>query len=131
MPTRERYPYLVATDARGTFLAYAKAGVWRERTAYRWTAEVGIYAIAGIRGKGVGGALYRSLIEACRERGFHMLVAGITMPNETSVRLHERIGFRHVGTFARVGWKFGRWHDVSFYELPLADPSVAADPRLR
>lgn len=129
---RERYPYIVAIDGAGRFAGYAKAGLWRERSAYRWTAETGIYLEEHARGLGLGRRLYGELIERCRTAGFHALVAGVTLPNEPSLRLHRAVGFVDVGTFARVGWKFGRWHDVAFLELLLASadavPAVSPSP---
>ncbi|MBL9150286.1 MAG: N-acetyltransferase [Phycisphaerae bacterium] len=117
-PKRDLYPFLVAAD--GTrFLGYAKAGVWRERAAYKWTAEVGVYVARDTQGAGVGTRLYQALIDACRERGFHSLVGGITLPNEPSVRLHERVGFVKVAHFAHAGYKFGAWHDVGFWQVKL------------
>lgn len=126
-PKRDRYPFLVAQDEAGRFLGYAKAGVWRERTAYQWTAEVGIYVVRANQGQGIGRALYRALIHACRERGFHSLIGGITLPNEASVRLHESCNFEKVAHFERVGWKFGQWHDVGFWQLMLRDAAIPPD----
>jgi len=126
---RERFPALVATAAQDPsstcgaeeerFLGYAKAGPWRTRAAYSMTAEVGIYVDPSSHGRGVGTALYAALIDACRERGFHALIGGITMPNDASVRLHERLGFVRIGVFPEVGRKFDRWHDVGFWQLLL------------
>lgn len=113
------HPYMVMTDDAGVFMGFAKAGVWRERAAYRHTAEVGIYIERGHEGKGAGKALYRALIDRCRAAGFHTLVGGLTLPNDASVRLHEAVGFKHVATFKEVGRKFDRWHDVAFYQLML------------
>jgi phosphinothricin acetyltransferase len=128
-PKRERYPFLVADDTRtGAFLGYAKAGSWRERAAYQWTAEVGIYVVADAQRRGVGRRLYGALIEACRARGFHSLVGGVTLPNEPSCALHEAMGFRRVATFARAGWKLGRWHDVAFYQCMLRDGADEPTP---
>ena len=126
-PKRDRYPFLVAVLESGSFLGYAKAGVWRERAAYRWTAEVGVYVQPGAHGQGIGKGLYATLIEACAARGLHSLVGGITLPNERSVRLHESLGFRKVAHFERAGWKLGRWHDVGFWQLMLAPAAVGAD----
>lgn len=120
-PKRDRYPFLVASESSGRFLGYAKAGAWRDRAAYQWTAEVGIYIEADAQGRGIGTTLYRALFDACRERGFQSLVGGVTLPNGASCRLHESLGFRHVATFARAGWKLGTWHDVAFFQLMLTD----------
>jgi len=130
LPKRERYPFLIAVDASNEFLGYAKAGVWRERAAYRWTAEVGVYVIERAQRSGVGRALYARLIADCRARGLHSLVGGITLPNEASVRLHEAIGFVKTAFFAQAGWKFGRWHDVGFWQLMLLPPEVVANERM-
>lgn len=142
---RDRYPYLVldadaALDAHpgaapvphgdgpplSHLAGFAKAGVWRERTAYSWSAELGVYVHPAFHRMGVGKALYRAIIDVMRRQGFHTLVAGITLPNEASVRLHESVGFQRVGTYHRVGWKFNQWHDAGFWELPLRDASHQA-----
>ncbi|GJQ29754.1 MAG: phosphinothricin N-acetyltransferase [Phycisphaerae bacterium] len=115
---RARFPYLVA-EAEGRFAGYAKAGPWRERAAYDHTAEVGIYIALGMQGRGVGKALYAALFEACKAAGFHTLVAGLTVPNEASRRLHEAMGFTYVGTFREVGRKFDAWHDTAWYQRVL------------
>lgn len=115
---RERYPW-VAAEIDGVFAGYAKCGVWRTREAYALTAETGIYIAHGAQGKGVGRALYKELIERARAAGFHVLVAGATLPNEASVRLHEAVGFERVGVFSECGRKFDRWHDVIFWQLRL------------
>jgi L-amino acid N-acyltransferase YncA len=115
---REQYPWLAA-EVGNQFAGYAKAYQWRSREAYRRTAEVGIYVDPSFQRRGVGKALYAELIRACRGMGFRTLVAGIALPNEGSVRLHESCGFVHVGTFQAVGRKFEEWHDVGFWQLML------------
>ncbi len=114
-----RHPYLVSEDEDGAVVAYAKAGVWRERAAYAQTAEVGIYVREGLQRRGIGRPLYLALIEACRAAGLHTLVGGITLPNDASVRLHEACGFVRVATFKEVGRKFDAWHDVGFWQRLL------------
>lgn len=113
-----RYPWLVAVadDAVG----YAKAGVWRARTAYRWTAEVGLYVADAERGRGIGRMLYGALLDELPRRGFRSAVAGITLPNAASVALHERFGFTRVGVFEDAGWKHGQWHAVEFWQKRFA-----------
>ncbi|HUJ59153.1 MAG TPA: GNAT family N-acetyltransferase [Kofleriaceae bacterium] len=114
-----RHPWLVHVE--DAVIAYAKAGVWRERAAYAWTCELGIYVAHDARGRGIGGALYRALIDEVRTRGFRSAIAGITLPNPGSVALHERLGFRSIGIVREAGFKHERWHDVAFYQLPLAE----------
>ena len=113
-----RHPYLV--DDRDGVVAYAKAAPWRERAAYAWTAEVGIYVADAVRGRGIGAALYVALLDAVTAAGFRSAVAGITMPNDASVALHARLGFEPVGTFRDAGWKNGAWHAVAFFQKMLS-----------
>lgn len=114
-----RYPWLVTEADGGGVVAYAKAGEWRSRDAYRWTTEVGIYVETGRRGGGVGAALYRELLAAVAAAGFHSVIGGITLPNPASIALHERCGFVHVGTVREAGFKHDAWHDVAFYQRML------------
>ena len=116
--TRATYPWLTA-EVDGTFAGYAKAGVWRSREAYQWTAESGIYVAEACRARGVGRMLYGELIEELRRRGFHSVIGGVTLPNAASVRLHESLGFEFVGKVRDAGHKLGVWHDVGFWQLML------------
>lgn len=112
------YPWLVAY-AGGSFAGFAKAGVWRERAAYRWTVEAGIYIALEHQGRGLGRRLYAALIDELRARGFHSVIGGITLPNGPSERLHDSLGFAKVSHVRHAGWKFGAWHDVGFWQLML------------
>ena len=115
---RARYPWLAA-ERGGRFAGYCKAGLWRERDAYARTVETGIYVTRDAQGRGVGRALYEALFARLRDAGFHAAVAGITLPNDPSVRLHESVGFTPVGVFREVGRKFDAWHDVGFWQAML------------
>lgn len=115
---RATYPWLTA-ELDGRFAGYVKASVWRTRAAYSKTIETGIYVVPELQGKGIGKALYLRLFDELRTRGFHVAVAGITLPNDASVKLHEAVGFAFVGRFAEVGRKFDVWHDVGFWQLTL------------
>jgi L-amino acid N-acyltransferase YncA len=127
--TSEWAPWLVA-ETEGRLLGYAYASRFRSRAAYDWTVEVTVYVHADARGRGVGRALYDVLLRVLRLQRFHRVLAAIALPNPASVALHERLGFTHAGTFKEVGRKFGRWHDVGFWELPLADtPDTQERPR--
>ena len=116
--TQERFPYLVA-DAAGAVLGFAYAGAHRARPAYRWSVDVTVYVADTARSKGVGKALYIDLLGRLERAGFHAAFAGITMPNEASVALHEAVGFTHVGIYREVGYKFDRWHDVGWWQRVL------------
>jgi phosphinothricin acetyltransferase len=113
--SRDRHPWLVTEDD-GVVLGYAKSGVWRERAAYNWTCEVGLYIADRTRGRGMGRALYTELLAECDRRGFRSAVAGITLPNDASIALHEKLGFQRIGTFEDAGWKNGAWHAVEFWQ---------------
>ena len=112
-------PWLVWEEG-GVVLGYTYATPWRVRPAYRYSAEAAIYVASGATGRTIGMALYQHLIERVRERGLHSLIGGIALPNEVSVKLHQRLGFRKVAHFEQVGWKFGRWIDVGYWQLQLA-----------
>lgn len=115
---QSRYPW-VAAEIDGSFAGYAKCSQWRTRDAYALTAETGIYVSHHAQGRGVGRSLYLELIRRARDAGFHLLVAGATLPNDASIRLHESVGFQRVGIFTECGRKFDRWHDVIFWQLRL------------
>jgi phosphinothricin acetyltransferase len=118
--TSERYPWLVASDS-GRIIGFAKAGPYRARGAYAWTAETSVYVSPAAHGQGVGRALYGWLLPMLEAQGYVTLFAGITRPNPASEALHESVGFHQIGVQRRAGWKFGRWHDVGFWEMALAD----------
>jgi L-amino acid N-acyltransferase YncA len=115
------HPWLVA-DEEGTVRGFAYACPHRSRAAYRWAADVSAYVEADHRGQGVGRALYEALLGELRRQGFHVACAGITLPNEASVALHERLGFVPVGVHRRIGWKQGAWRDVGWWQLQLREP---------
>lgn len=115
-----RWAWLVA-EKDGEIAGYAYASAFRTRAAYRFTAETSAYVHPKHRGRGVAGALYRRLFEVLIAKGFCNAYAGIAMPNDASVAFHRALGFTPVGTFHRAGWKFGAWHDVSWWEVKLGD----------
>ena len=113
------FPYLVA-EADGEVVGYAYAGSFRSRAAYHWVVENSVYVAATAQGRGVGAALLQALIDACIARGFRQMVAVIgEASNTASIRLHERFGFTHVGTFPGIAWKHERWLDTVFMQRAL------------
>jgi len=114
--TLRDYPYLVAEQS-GDVVGYAYASLHRSRAAYRWSVDTTVYVADRARRSGVGRALYGDLLPATRDRGYHAAFAGITLPNPGSVGLHEAMGFRPVGIYHEVGFKFGEWHDVGWWEF--------------
>lgn len=114
-------PWLVA-EAEGRILGYAYAGPYRARSAYRFSLEDSIYLDPGATGRGIGTLLLRRLIAESQATGARQLLAVIgDSGNAGSVRVHERSGFEHVGTFRGVGFKFGRWVDTVMMQLPLGE----------
>lgn len=124
-----RYPWLVAED-EGNMLGYAYGGQFHARAAYRWTVETTVYVAGTAQRRGVGGLLYDALLDRLRRQGFVQAVAKISLPNDASVKLHERAGFRRAGVYRQVGWKLGRWVDVGLWQAELTDPSGPPDELL-
>ena len=118
------FPYFVY-EYDGAVVGYCYAHLWKERAAYSKTLETTVYLAPEACGKGFGAELMHHLIEACRERGFHSLIACITAENSRSVAFHEALGFRKVSHFRQVGRKFGRWLDVVDLQLLLDDDQKA------
>jgi L-amino acid N-acyltransferase YncA len=114
---KRAYPYLVLEDGTGTVAGYAYASRFREREAYRYTAEVTIYLDQNRTGGGLGGPLFAELLERLRKTEAMALIGAIALPNEPSVRLHEKFGFQKVAHLEKVGCKFGKWIDVGYWEL--------------
>ena len=112
------YPWLVREEG-GEILGYAYASRWKDREAYRFAVETTVYVAPEHARKGVGASLYQALIPELRRRGFHSALGGIALPNDASVALHERCGFRPAGQLPQVGWKLGRWVDVGYWALVL------------
>lgn len=110
-----QYPFLI-TDG-----GYAYASAHHARAAYRWAVDVSIYLAPESRGRGIGRALYKRLFAILREQGFYCAFAGVALPNPASVGLHEAFGFTPIGVYHSVGYKFGQWHDVGWWELTLRE----------
>jgi phosphinothricin acetyltransferase len=123
----ERFPWLVF-ECGGRILGYAYASPHRTRAAYQWSAEVSVYVDEAFRRRGVGRALYTALLELLRRQRFVNAYAGITLPNPSSVGLHESFGFVPVGVFRGIGFKFDEWHDVMWLHLRLQDGRPASAP---
>lgn len=124
------YPWLVC-EIDGQVVGYAYASRFAERAAYGWSATVGIYVARGTHRRGIGRALYAVLLAALKLQGYHAVFGGITLPNPSSVALHEASGFAPVGVYREAGFKLGRWHDVGWWGLRFAAPGgEPAAPRV-
>lgn len=110
-----RLPWVVAEGAGGSVAGYAKASRWKARESYRWTVELGVYVREDQRRRGVGRALYGRLFEELELLGYRTVLAGITLPNDASVRLHEAMGMTRCALIPRNGFKHGAWRDVGYW----------------
>lgn len=111
-------PWLVV-EQDGEIAGYAYAGKWKGRCAYRYSVESTVYLDHQRTAQGLGRLLYRELLSLLRGQSIHAVMGGIALPNEASVALHERLGFAKVAHFREVGFKFGRWIDVGYWQALL------------
>ena len=124
------HPWLVYEED-GSIAGFAYGAKHRERAAYRWAVDVSVYVDQHRHRAGIGRALYEDLLERLRAQGFQVAVAGVTLPNEASVGIHRSFGFEPVGTYRRIGWKNGAWHDVAWFQLELIPASDEKPPEPR
>jgi L-amino acid N-acyltransferase YncA len=117
-----RTPWLVAADEAGAITGYAYASPHRERAGYRWSVDISVYVDPAHQGRGIGRALYDVLLDLLRRQRYLNVFAGIALPNEPSVSLHRAVGMATIGVYPQVGWKHGRWVDVAWFGMRLADP---------
>ena len=116
---QRQYPWLVYEESKSV-LGYVYASVHNERAAYRWSVDVTAYIRGDAHRRGIGSALYSALFEILVLQGYRTACAGVTLPNTASVQMHAAMGFKEVGIYHDVGYKFGKWHDVGWYERSLA-----------
>ena len=109
------YPWLIAEED-GRVLAYAYAHRAQERAAYGWNAELSVYVSRDAAGRGLGSKLYGALLALLRAQGVRTAYGVVTMPNDRSRALHEKMGFRLLGTYHKSGYKNGAWRDVVWFE---------------
>jgi len=121
------FPVIGAEGDGGELMGFATFGSFRTRPAYKYSVEHSVYVDARFRGRGIGRRLLEEVIEAAREQDYHVLIGAIDATNKPSLALHERLGFTHCGTIRQVGFKFGRWLDLSLYQLILATPLQPID----
>jgi phosphinothricin acetyltransferase len=114
-----RHRLIVADDGSGRAVGYASTSRFRTKAAYDTTVESSVYCRADLVRRGIGTALYQALFEMLKDEDINRIVAGVTLPNPASIALHERCGFRPVGTLSSVGRKFDRYWDVAWFERPL------------
>ncbi len=120
---RAIYPWFTAVSDAGDVLGFSRAAQWKTRAAYDWTCESAVYLAVAARGKGLGFRLYTALFDALDQRGFRCVLAGVTVPNPPSEKLHEQMGMSVVGEIPAVGFKSGQWLAVRYYAKHLGDGS--------
>jgi L-amino acid N-acyltransferase YncA len=122
------HAWLVAEDDGSGVIGFAYGAPHRDRAAYQWDTEVSVYVSPTHHRRGLGRALYLALFELLERRGYRTLLAGIALPNEASVALHEALGFEPVGVYRRIGWKNDAWWDVGWWQLLLGDGAAGPPP---
>jgi L-amino acid N-acyltransferase YncA len=113
-----QFPWLVH-EIEGKVIGYAYASAWKSRCAYKYSVEVTVYLQQGYGGKGAGSALYEKLLALLSQQHIHAAIGGVALPNEASIALHQKFGFEKVAQFKQVGYKFGQWIDVTYWEKLL------------
>jgi L-amino acid N-acyltransferase YncA len=111
-----KYPYLVAEEDN-EILGYTHAARFGFRQAFEYSADVSIYVKNAAKQKGIGTRLYFDLFDELAETNIHAIIAGISLPNDSGVRFHEKLGFKKVAHFNEIGYKLGRWVDVGYWEF--------------
>lgn len=118
MRVRSGYPSLVVEEG-GAVIGYGAGSPWRKSSGCRFVADISIYLEPGAVGRGLGTAMLHELLARLRARGSLVVIASTALPNDASVRMKEKLGFKKVGHLERVGFKFGRWIDVGLWQLRL------------
>ena len=126
----EKYPWLVC-EIDEKIAGYVYASPHREREAYQWTCECSVYVSEHHRGKGIALALYETLFTILKCQGLFNVYAGITLPNDASVALHEKCGFVPFAVYDNIGYKLNNWHKVGWWQLQLSDYVVEPPPPLK
>jgi phosphinothricin acetyltransferase len=121
------YPFIVFED-ESQVVGYAYGSQHRAKPAYRWSVETTVYVDRQQHRRGIGRALYAVLLDLLARQGFHSAFAGIVPPNPGSVGLHEAMGFSYLGTFAEIGFKFGKLQDLGWWRLTLNEGAPGLEP---
>lgn len=124
---KANYPVIGIENDSGELMGFGSYGTFRAWPAYKYSVEHSVYVDARFRRRGVGKRVLQEVIAAAQGEGYHILVGAIDAANTVSIRLHETLGFRHCGTIQQAGFKFGRWLDLSFYQLILSTPFEPTD----
>jgi phosphinothricin acetyltransferase len=123
-----KYPWLVAVDDDDAVAAYVYAGAHRDPPSYQWSINTSVFIRADCRGMGVGRSLYEELHRQLAALGYYRAFAGVALPNDASVALHRAVGYRQLGVYEKVGFKFGAWRDVAWFSKVLRVPGDHPEP---
>lgn len=123
----KNFPVIGLENDAGELLGFASYGTFRAWPAYKYSVEHSVYVDARHRGQGVGRRLLTALVAEAERQDYHVMVGGIDITNDVSIRLHESLGFEPCGVIRQAGFKFGRWLDLAFYQLILRTPSTPVD----
>jgi len=124
---QHNFPVIGLINDEGRLLGFGSYGQFRLRPAYKYTVENSVYIHRDFRGQGLGKILLAEIIKKATEQNFHCIIGVIDAANEASIGLHASLGFREVGTFKEVGYKFGKWLDATFMQLTLQTPEVPVE----
>lgn len=119
----EKWPIIVWAEG-DVVMGFATFGPFRPWPAYHYTVEHSVYVHPGYRGRGIGNKLLKEIVRIAEAREFKTMIGGIDASNVTSIRAHKKVGFVHTGTIPKAGYKFGKWLDLSFYQLELTGPET-------
>ena len=126
----QKWPWIIC-EIDGLIAGYVYGAGYRERTAYQWSCECSVYIHEDYKGKGLGQHLYEALFPILKLQGFNNVYAVINLPNELSVKLHEKCGLEWFATYENVGYKLGRWKNVGWWRLKLNDYNSEPAPPLK
>jgi len=117
---QHRLPWLVALDNE-QIIGYAYASPWQKRSAYRFSVEVSAYTVPSVKSQGWESKLFEILLAELKNNSVHTVIGGISLPNPSSVALHEKFGMQKVAHYKEVGSNFDRWVDVGYWQLILGN----------
>lgn len=126
----ENWPWLVY-ETDGQIAGYAYAGRYRERIAYQWCVESSVYINDNFQQHGIAGKLYSTLFDILKKQGFRTVYAVINLPNDKSVKLHEKCGFHYFATYEKVGYKLGKWKNVGWWQLSINEYTDEPQPPIK
>ena len=126
--TLTKHPWLVAVDGSDGAVGFVYASGHRDPPSYQWSVNTSVFIREDARGQGVGTALYVELFRQLVSLGYYRAFAGVALPNPASIALHESVGFKLLGVYEKVGFKFGAWRDVGWWQKALQPPAPHPEP---